>query len=59
MSLNPNIGENGAPDVLVEPSADGSDGVVIVNGDVVAILRGAPDATVSDVYAEVRADIFA
>ena len=58
VSLNPHIGENGEPDILEEPSADGNDGMVIVNGDLVAILRGAPTATVSDVYAEVRADVF-
>ena len=58
VSLNPHIGENGEPDILVEPSADGNDGMVIVNGDLVAILRGAPTATLSDVYAEVRPDVF-
>jgi Ca2+-binding RTX toxin-like protein len=58
VSLNPHIGENDEPDILVEPSTDGNDGMVIVNGDLVAILRGAPTATVSDVYAEVRADVF-
>jgi hypothetical protein len=58
VSLNPHIGENGEPDIIVEPSMDGNDGMVIVNGDLVAILRGAPTATVSDVYAEVRPDVF-
>ena len=58
VSLNPHIGENGEPDILVEPSMDGNDGMVFVNGDLVAILRGAPTATVSDVYAEVHPDVF-
>lgn len=58
VSLNPNIGENGDPDVVVEASPNGEDGHVIVNGDLVAILRGAPTATSSDIYAEVRQDVF-
>lgn len=58
VSLNPNIGENGEPEVLVTPSDDGLDGWVMVNGDLVAILKGAPTATASDVYAEVKADVF-
>ena len=31
---------------------------VTVNGDLVAVLKGAPHATVSDIYAEVAPDIF-
>ena len=58
VSLNPQIGENGEPDVVVSPSDDGLDGLVMVNGDLVAVLHGAPTATASDVYAEVRADVF-
>jgi len=58
VSLNPNIGENDEPEVLVQPSEDGADGMVIVNGDLVAILRGAPTATASDIYAEVQGDVF-
>ncbi|MDF0601807.1 calcium-binding protein [Psychromarinibacter sp. C21-152] len=58
VSLDPQIGENGDPAVTVEPSADGADALVTVNGDLVAILRGAPGATASDVYAEVAPDIF-
>jgi len=58
VSLNPNIGENDEPDVFVTTSADGADGLVMVNGDLVAILRGAPTATASDVFAEVRPDVF-
>ncbi|SEV87941.1 Hemolysin-type calcium-binding repeat-containing protein [Aliiroseovarius sediminilitoris] len=37
----------------VHPSATGEDGIVTVNGEVVAILRGAPGATMHDVYVEV------
>ena len=59
VSLNPHIGENGEPDVEVSASADGADGLVTVNGNLVAILRGAPGATASDVFAEVNPDIFA
>lgn len=58
VSLNPQNGQNGAPEVSVEASADGSDGLVRINGDLVAILRGAPGATASDIYAEVRPDVF-
>ncbi|KMW58690.1 Alkaline phosphatase [Candidatus Rhodobacter oscarellae] len=58
VSLNPQIGENEEPVVEVRPSADGSDAVVIVNGDLVAVLQGAPTATASDVYASVEPDIF-
>jgi len=58
VSLNPHIGENDEPDVAVELSENGEDGYVIVNGDLVAILRGAPDVTVSDIYAEVQPDVF-
>ena len=43
---------------MVAPSADGLDGLVTVNGDLVAVLKGAPHATVSDIYAEVAPDIF-
>lgn len=58
VSLNPQIGESGEPEVSVMVSDDGADGLVIVNGDLVAILRGAPTASVADVYAEVQLDVF-
>ena len=58
ISLNPHIGENDIPVVEVEPSGDGADGLVIVNGDLVAVLRGAPTATASDIFAEVQPDVF-
>ncbi|WP_298905670.1 hypothetical protein [uncultured Aliiroseovarius sp.] len=53
--------EEGHADLTCEvrPSDDGNDGVVTVGGQVVAILQGAPDATVHDVYVEVRENIFA
>ena len=50
------------PDSLeydVHPSASGEDGVVMVNGEVVAILKGAPGATTHDVYVEVTQEAFA
>ncbi|MEL7116222.1 MAG: calcium-binding protein, partial [Pseudomonadota bacterium] len=58
ISLNPQIGENDEPDVLVQPSQDGLDGHVIVNGDLVAVLKGAPSATPSDILATVEPDLF-
>jgi len=58
VTLNPQIGENEVPEVVVRPTDNGADGHVIVNGDLVAVLYGAPTATVSDVYAEVVPDIF-
>lgn len=58
VSLNPQIAENGEPDVQVVTSQNGEDGLVIVNGDLVAVLRGAPGATTSDIYAEVKLDVF-
>ncbi|MCI2399851.1 calcium-binding protein [Aliiroseovarius subalbicans] len=42
----------------VQPSEDGEDGVVTVNGDIVAVLHGAANATTADVYVEVREDVF-
>jgi hypothetical protein len=58
VSLNPQIGENDEPEVVVQASPDGADGHVIVNGDLVAVLKGAPNATTSDVYATVEPDVF-
>ncbi|WP_371171395.1 calcium-binding protein [Aliiroseovarius sp. 2305UL8-7] len=57
VSLNPEQD----PDSLeydVHPSASGEDGVVTVNGEVVAILKGAPGATTHDVYVEVTQEAF-
>jgi Ca2+-binding RTX toxin-like protein len=58
VSLNPQIGENDEPVVEVRASEDGLDGHVIVNGDLVAVLKGAPTATTSDVWATVEPDVF-
>lgn len=47
-----------APDAVtldVAPSADGQDGVVTANDQVIAILRGAPDATAGDVTLNLQA----
>lgn len=57
VSLNPEYGFD-TPDVSVAPSDDGLDGVVSVNGEVVAILQGAPGATAADVYAEVVPNVY-
>ena len=57
VTLNPEAGL-GDPELSVAPSDDGLDGLVTVNGEVVAILQGAPNASVHDVYAEVVADVF-
>lgn len=43
----------------VTQSDNGEDGVVTVGGQVVAILKGAPDATVQDIFVEVRPEVFA
>ncbi len=59
ISLNPELGAEQAWDLRVEPSPDGQDGHVIVAGDLVAVLKGAPDATAADVYVEVKPDVFA
>lgn len=56
VSLDPDQNPD-AVKLEVHPSENGEDGVVTVNGDVVAILRGAPDATVHDVYVEVTPQV--
>jgi Ca2+-binding RTX toxin-like protein len=57
VTLNPVL-DHGEIEVAVGASADGADGVVSVNGTVVALLRGTPDITPSDVLVEVTPDIF-
>ncbi len=57
VQLNPDL-THGDIIMDVHPSEDGMDGVVTVNGDVVAVLAGSPDATTADVYVEVREDVF-
>ncbi|PRX37617.1 Hemolysin-type calcium-binding repeat-containing protein [Meinhardsimonia xiamenensis] len=59
ISLNPELGSAQAWDLRVEPSPDGQDAHVIVAGDLVAVLKDAPDATDADVYVEVKPDVFA
>lgn len=58
VSLNPAVGYGEALAVEVAPSTDGADAEVRVDGDLVAILRGAAEASASDVFVEVRADVF-
>ena len=57
VELNPNTTYG---DILLEvrPSDDGEDGEVWVNGQLVAMLEGMPDASSSDVYVSVREDVF-
>ena len=57
VSLNPEI-DHGDMALEVAPSPDGNDGMVRVNGSLVAILRGAAGATSADVYVEVAENIF-
>ncbi|MEJ2018091.1 MAG: hypothetical protein P8X51_07290 [Maritimibacter sp.] len=57
ISLNPDIVKSG-PEISVGPSEDGQDGLVIVNGETVAVLRGAPGATDADIYIDVTDDVF-
>lgn len=58
VSLNPDMGYDGDSQITVEPSDDGADGLVLVDGDIVALLRGAPGATLADIHVEMRSDIF-
>ena len=57
IDLNPDLA-SGTPEVSVAPSEDGADGIVTVNGEVVAILQGTPGATIADVNVEIRENIF-
>ncbi len=52
-------GRSRPPKLTVEASFTGADGVVRLDGDVIAILRGAPHASLSDVVVSVRPDLFA
>lgn len=45
---------SGTLDVLVSPSADGTDGHVFVEQRLIAVLKGVPHATSQDIIAEVR-----
>ncbi|MCK0141557.1 calcium-binding protein [Aliiroseovarius sp. F20344] len=57
ISLDPES-DNSDLSVAVQTSDNGEDGVVTVGGQVVAILKGAPTASVHDIYVEVRPDVF-
>lgn len=56
ISLNPQIAAEGIVDIV--PSEDGADGLVRVDGVTVALLPGAPDATLADLHVETRPDVF-
>lgn len=58
ISLNPAL-DHGDAALVVGPSGDGQDGVVTINGQTVALLRGAPGASANDVYVEVAENVFA
>jgi Ca2+-binding RTX toxin-like protein len=59
ISLNPAAGHVDLPELEVGPAQNGADAEVRIDGELVAILRGAVDATVDDVLVEVRPDVFA
>jgi hypothetical protein len=47
------------PPFEVRASINGMDGEVVVDGTIIAYLRGAATASVADLYVEVKADIYA
>lgn len=57
ISLNPEL-DHGSMELSVAQSGDGQDGVVSVNGEVVAVLQGTPNATAADVLVEISENIF-
>ncbi len=57
ISLNPDtIGPT--PSISVQPSNDGLDGVVTINGEIVAVLQGIPGASSADIYVDMPENIF-
>ncbi|MFN3147060.1 MAG: calcium-binding protein [Paracoccaceae bacterium] len=58
ITLNPAAGFADPPALEIVPSGDGADGLVTIDGAVVAVLQGVPDATTADVFVEMRADQF-
>ncbi len=58
ITLDPDVDPD-TVDLNVSASDDGQDGVVTINGEVVALLQGAPDATAADVYVEVMREVYA
>lgn len=57
ISLNPDT-TNGTPSISVQPSDDGLDGIVAINGEIVAILQGTPGASTADIYVDTPQNIF-
>ncbi|WP_300515476.1 hypothetical protein [Aliiroseovarius sp.] len=57
VELNPDT-TNGDIILDVHPSEDGAHGEVWVNGQLVAMLEGMPDASASDVYVSVQENVF-
>ncbi|MGH1370092.1 MAG: calcium-binding protein [Maritimibacter sp.] len=58
ITLDPE-GAWGDMEVAVTPSLDGLDGIVSVNGETMAILRGGASATTGDIYVELGQNITA
>ncbi|MDA5092733.1 calcium-binding protein [Aliiroseovarius sp. KMU-50] len=58
VTLNPDT-DPGAIDLDVSTSANGEDAVVTVDGEVVAVLQGAPNATLTDIRVEIMTEAFA
>lgn len=58
ISLNPDA-DHGDAALTVAATGDGQDAIVAINGQPVAMLRGAPGASVNDVYVEVVENVFA
>lgn len=57
VTLNPDM-HHSQPKVAVGPSADGQDAFVSINDEVIAYLRGAPAASLADIFVEVAEDVF-
>ena len=56
VTLKPGFSD-GPLDVTIVPSADGADGIVQVDGTPVAILRGVPDASPSQIHVELQSKL--
>lgn len=57
VTLNPDA-VSGTPEVEVAPSDNGQDGIVTINGTVIAVLQNAPNVTATDVYVSVAENIY-
>lgn len=53
VTLDPDDSYDGAVTVQVSPTPDGASSQVVVNGDIVAVLYGTPNASIDDVYVEI------